>query len=175
MNKPENPDDELVKLTHFIPRGLLRFIVLKMFESGDMTGTEISQFLEKNAGGLWKPSPGTIYPLLAGLENEGLVKRIGVGGRTRVYQLSDTGRKLLKSVKSKRQPWLDKAYTAPLFWVSLMDDDDQVESYIQFLIIIIEKISEMSDTIQNKHREKLLDNIDEAIKSMKSLRDSFEP
>ena len=57
-----------------VPRGLLRFIVLKMLSEKPMSGTEIAEQIEEQTGGRWKPSSGSIYPLLAWMLNKGFTK-----------------------------------------------------------------------------------------------------
>ena len=47
-----------------VPRGLLRFLVLKMLSEKPMSGTEIIEEIQTQTGS-WKPSPGSIYPLLS--------------------------------------------------------------------------------------------------------------
>jgi DNA-binding PadR family transcriptional regulator len=47
--------------------------------------------LEEQAGGRWRPSPGSVYPLLQLLEDEGLIRGTDQEGR-RVYELTETGR-----------------------------------------------------------------------------------
>jgi DNA-binding PadR family transcriptional regulator len=57
-----------------VPRGLLRFLVLKMISEKPMSGVEIAQQIEKQTGGRWKPSPGSLYPLLAWMLDRGFTK-----------------------------------------------------------------------------------------------------
>jgi DNA-binding PadR family transcriptional regulator len=47
--------------------------------------------LEELSGGLWRPSPGSVYPHLQMLEDEGLVQSADVEG-SRTYALTDAGR-----------------------------------------------------------------------------------
>jgi DNA-binding PadR family transcriptional regulator len=54
-------------------------------------GYQLMQEIESRSGGLWRPSPGSMYPVLQQLEDEGLVRPEGPEGR-RVYQLTDEGR-----------------------------------------------------------------------------------
>ena len=58
-----------------VPRGLLKFLVLKMINEKPMSGTEIVEEIEKQTGS-WKPSSGSIYPLLARLHKKGLTKEL---------------------------------------------------------------------------------------------------
>jgi len=57
-----------------------------------MNGYQIIQQISERSGGLWQPSPGSVYPALAQLEDEGLIAlQDGTGGR-RAYGLTDGGR-----------------------------------------------------------------------------------
>ena len=58
-----------------VPRGLLRFLVLNMLKEKPMSGTEIIEEIEKQTGS-WKPSPGSIYPLLAWLQKKGFTQEL---------------------------------------------------------------------------------------------------
>lgn len=58
------------KRTGGVPRGLLRFLVLNMLIKKSMSGAEIVEVIEKETEGRWKPSPGSIYPLLARLHKK---------------------------------------------------------------------------------------------------------
>ena len=58
-----------------VPRGLLRFLVLRMINEKPMSGAEIVEEIEKQTGS-WKPSPGSIYPLLASLHKKGFTREL---------------------------------------------------------------------------------------------------
>jgi DNA-binding PadR family transcriptional regulator len=72
-------------------RGDVRRAVLVALEAGPAHGYEIMRRLEERTGGAWRPSPGSIYPTLQMLEDEGLVKGEDRDG-SRVYELTDAGR-----------------------------------------------------------------------------------
>ena len=59
-----------------VPRGLLRFIVLNLLAKKPMSGVEIVEVIEKETGGRWKPSSGSIYPLLALLHDRGFTSEM---------------------------------------------------------------------------------------------------
>lgn len=63
--------DRWTKRTGGVPRGLLRFLVLNMLAQKPMSGVEIVTVIEEETGGRWKPSSGSIYPLLARLHKRG--------------------------------------------------------------------------------------------------------
>src|SRR4051795_6473501 len=54
-------------------------------------GYGLMQEIEHRSGGGWRPSPGSVYPALQQLEDEGLVRSVESGGR-RQYELTDEGR-----------------------------------------------------------------------------------
>ena len=60
-----------------------------------MTGMDIIREVEKLSMGIWRPSPGTIYPLLRALEKDGLVISEKIDGR-KVYKLSTRGMEIAK-------------------------------------------------------------------------------
>jgi DNA-binding PadR family transcriptional regulator len=62
------------------------------------------QALEERSRGTWRPSPGSIYPSLSQLEDEGLVKAESVG-TGRVFELTEAGRAYAKNLPDERQPW----------------------------------------------------------------------
>jgi DNA-binding PadR family transcriptional regulator len=72
-------------------RGEARAAILALLAEQPMHGYEIMQQLSIRTRGMWRPSPGVIYPALRMLKNEGLVVDEDVDGR-RVFSLSEAGR-----------------------------------------------------------------------------------
>ncbi|HEY2080927.1 MAG TPA: PadR family transcriptional regulator [Streptosporangiaceae bacterium] len=73
-------------------RGDVRAAALALLGEQPMNGYQIIQEIGERSGGVWRPSPGSIYPALQQLEDEGLIRaEAGDGGR-RAYQLTDEGR-----------------------------------------------------------------------------------
>jgi DNA-binding PadR family transcriptional regulator len=71
--------------------GRLRLYLLKLLEESPRHGYEVIRLLQDRFLGVYSPSPGTIYPRLARLEEEGLVTHEVVKGK-KVYSLTDNGR-----------------------------------------------------------------------------------
>jgi DNA-binding PadR family transcriptional regulator len=71
--------------------GRLRLYLLKLLDDAPKHGYEVIRLLQDRFMGVYAPSPGTIYPRLARLEEEGLVTHDDVDGR-KVYRLTDKGR-----------------------------------------------------------------------------------
>jgi DNA-binding PadR family transcriptional regulator len=59
-----------------------------------MHGYQLMQAMAERTNGVWRPSPGAIYPTIAQLEDEGLVTTLAEGGR-KLVTLTDAGRAYL--------------------------------------------------------------------------------
>jgi DNA-binding PadR family transcriptional regulator len=60
--------------TAAVPKGFLRYELLRLLNEKPMSGSEIMTEIEKSTNGYWKPSPGSTYPLLAWLQDKGHIK-----------------------------------------------------------------------------------------------------
>jgi DNA-binding PadR family transcriptional regulator len=89
-----------MKHTAMVPKGFIRYQVLESLGEKPMSGSEIIEEIESRTNGRWKPSPGSIYPLLAWLQDNGHVKELPVeqSGMKR-YELTESGRALLAEQK----------------------------------------------------------------------------
>jgi len=70
-----------------VPRGFSRYFILELLKKKAHTGKEIINYAAEQSNGIWKPSPGLIYPLLGRLLDEGLIEE-SKDGR---YQLTKKG------------------------------------------------------------------------------------
>jgi DNA-binding PadR family transcriptional regulator len=88
-------------------RGDVRAAILVLLESQPMHGYELIQQIQDKSGGVWIPSPGSIYPALQQLEDEGLVAFERVDGR-KTATLTDTGKAYVEEHRSEiGVPWDD--------------------------------------------------------------------
>lgn len=70
-----------------VPRGFSRYFILELLKEKNRTGKEIIDYAVEQSNGIWKPSPGLIYPLLGRLLDEGLIEESNDGK----YQLTKKG------------------------------------------------------------------------------------
>lgn len=87
----------------FVPKGFIRYYVLRLLSEKPMSGSEIIQHVEEKSGGRWRPSPGSIYPLLAWLQEQRYIKEVSTEepGIKR-YMLTDEGKNFLKEHEKRR-------------------------------------------------------------------------
>src|SRR3954452_4192060 len=71
-------------------RGDIRTAVLAVLVEEPGHGYEVMQRLETKSEGAWRPSPGSVYPMLQLLEDEGLVRSTERDGK-RVFEVTDAG------------------------------------------------------------------------------------
>jgi DNA-binding PadR family transcriptional regulator len=72
----------------------MRFALLELLAEQPRHGYELIKELERRFGGFYKPSPGSVYPTLQLLEDEGHLTSASVEGK-KVYTLTESGRALL--------------------------------------------------------------------------------
>jgi len=72
-------------------RGDVRAALLGLLAEEPRNGYQLMQEITERSGGTWRPSPGSVYPALSQLEDEGLVAE-GANGGPRLLTLTDEGR-----------------------------------------------------------------------------------
>ncbi|MFG2475514.1 PadR family transcriptional regulator [Streptomyces fagopyri] len=72
-------------------RGDVRASILALLKDRPMHGYEMIQEIAERSGGAWKPSPGSVYPTLQLLEDEGLIASAAEGGK-KLFSLTEEGR-----------------------------------------------------------------------------------
>ncbi|UCE29559.1 MAG: PadR family transcriptional regulator [Candidatus Bathyarchaeota archaeon] len=113
-----------IRHTASVPKGFLRYHVLKLLKERTISGSEIMQEIKEETNGRWKPSPGSIYPLLAWLQDNGYTIEVPTkeSGMKR-YKLTEKGEQFLQEqtqLKGKLRKKLD--YFAPPFFGGFRSD-----------------------------------------------------
>jgi DNA-binding PadR family transcriptional regulator len=92
-------------------RGDVRAAALALLAERPMHGYEMIQELASRTNGIWRPSPGSIYPALQMLEDEGLIRSQHEGGK-RLFELTDAGRAENEARGEGLSPWEQVAQDA---------------------------------------------------------------
>jgi DNA-binding PadR family transcriptional regulator len=86
-------------------RGDIRTAALLLLAEEPRNGYQIMQEVRERSGDMWRPSPGSVYPTLAQLEDEGLIRTEEGDGR-KLFVLTDEGRAVLAERGDGRPaPW----------------------------------------------------------------------
>lgn len=108
-----------------IPKGFLFYSVLRLLSTTPMSGSEIAEDMEKESG--WRPSPGSIYPLLSKLKDNAYAEEVESGepGLKR-FVLTAKGKELLKEYEARAELFRTKFHSIRRIWLKIyreMDED----------------------------------------------------
>ena len=85
-------------------RGDIRTAALLLLAEEPRNGYQIMQEVEQRSEGVWRPSPGSVYPALSQLEDEGLIRTEQAEGR-KLFAITEQGRELLAQRGNAPAPW----------------------------------------------------------------------
>ncbi len=129
-------------------RGDVRLALLALLEERPMHGYEMMQELADRTHGMWRASPGSVYPALQLLEDQGLVRSETSDGR-RQFTLTDAGRAELASTAHASSPWETMVHQ--------MDEVDvALRSGLHQVAIAVHQVAEAGTAEQKARAEELL-------------------
>jgi DNA-binding PadR family transcriptional regulator len=82
----------------------VRAAILALLAERPMHGYEMIQEIGERSGGFWRPSPGSVYPTLQLLADEGLITSSEGSGSKRLFELTDEGRAAAEQ-RAEAPPW----------------------------------------------------------------------
>jgi DNA-binding PadR family transcriptional regulator len=85
-------------------RGDVRTAILLLLDEEPRNGYQLMQVIEERSDARWRPSPGSVYPILSQLEDEGLVRATEHDG-SKLFELTDAGREQASAAKEAAPPW----------------------------------------------------------------------
>src|SRR3954469_22797956 len=85
-------------------RGDVRTALLTLLAEEPRNGYQLMQEIERRSEGVWRPSPGSVYPALQQLGDEGLVRSDETDGR-KLFHLTDAGREAAEAAAGEGAPW----------------------------------------------------------------------
>jgi DNA-binding PadR family transcriptional regulator len=159
--------------TAMVPKGFIRYHVLEALKEKPMSGSELMEEIEKHTGGFWKPSPGSIYPLLAWLQDNGHIKELPGENGLKRYELTQKGKSLLAEQKTIRQQFRETGFFPGSFLDSFLPKIPQekasaIQESMRRLGIAF---FHLGSALNEKYSEKA---IDEALKAVNETAEKFE-
>ena len=101
-------------------RGDIRAAILALLVEGPMHGYQIMRELSERTGGVWRPSPGSVYPTLQQLQDEALVSSVETESGRRTFELTEEGRRAAAELETPA-PWETVADESESAGVELRD------------------------------------------------------
>jgi DNA-binding PadR family transcriptional regulator len=129
-------------------RGDVRVAILALLNERPMHGYEMMQELDDRTQGLWKPSPGSLYPALQLLEDQGLVRSETTDGR-RQFTLTDAGRTELSSRPRAAAPWESMVHDAD-------QGDMALRAALHHVAVAVHQVAEAGTPEQKERADALL-------------------
>lgn len=130
----------------FRRHGGMKFYVLWLLSGKPLKGSEIIAEAQEQTMGWWRPSPGTVYPLLSALEKAGFIKRL----EDYRYELTPEGAEEIglkpgQPRGRKSESWdIDKILTDVEGYVSYLEEEKAgIHDYAERLDAIIERLKEL--------------------------------
>ena len=155
-----------------VPRGFSRYFILELLKKTPRTGKEIIDYAVEQSNGIWKPSPGLIYPLLGRLLDEGLIEETNDGKYKLTKKGEDTASdvdKVNDIVKKQLEVLFRLGNVGRFVAVDLLEKisamgsilssnfsnmtDDETKKYKQFLESELKKIQEKKGNKKGKEIE----------------------
>jgi DNA-binding PadR family transcriptional regulator len=126
--------------------GNLKYIVLKLLTKKPLSGYGIMKEIKESTGG-WKPSTGSIYPLLDFMLKKELltVKKVE---RSKLYELTDLGKEELNILSQKREDMIDHMISELKLFSSLSERDDAM-----LIAEVLEDIKKDKPQFKEIHQE----------------------
>jgi DNA-binding PadR family transcriptional regulator len=111
--------------------GFLKYYILKLLSEGERSGYGLIKAIEAETG-CWKPSTGSMYPLLQTLEDQGLLTHEGEDDR-KVYRLTKRGRQVLSETHQAKAEILESLQRACEVFGRIFADQEEVEGLVKQL------------------------------------------
>jgi DNA-binding PadR family transcriptional regulator len=133
-------------------RGDIRRAILSALQAEPAHGYAVMRRLEEMSGGLWRPSPGSVYPHLQMLEDEGMVESSEKDG-TRIFQLTEAG-------------VAEAGSGSPLPWAASGESDDQIRTLRLAVTQLMSAAKQLSGAGENAQVERGIAVVQKARKDL---------
>ena len=167
--------------TAMVPKGFIRYHVLEALSEKPMSGSELMEEIENQTGGFWKPSPGSIYPLLAWLQDNSYVKELPSENGLKRYELTESGKELLAEQERIRLKFREEMGFMPgQFFDSFLTKIPQVKlnEIRSSMKYFANTMFQLGISLRNKYSEVALNDalrvIDETSKSLEEINEKLK-
>jgi DNA-binding PadR family transcriptional regulator len=164
-----------------VPKGFLRYHVLKALKEQPMSGSELTERIQKYTGGTWKPSPGSIYPLLSWLQSNEYIREIPTAYGLKRYELTMSCYGLLDEQRKIREKFFKNAeFLAGLFFDRLRSNLPEEKanevrvSMIQLNSSFMGLIKTMREVCSEQEINEVLKVFDETSRKLEEIKERID-
>lgn len=137
-------------------RGDMQASILGLLAEAPMHGYQLIQELASRSGGAWTPGPGSVYPTLQAMEEQGLITGEQDGSR-RVFSLTDAGREAV-ATQAEGQ--------APMPWEQMASASGPRLALRQAVGALFAAVAQIERTGTDEQAEKATAIVDQARKAL---------
>jgi DNA-binding PadR family transcriptional regulator len=167
--------------TAMVPKGFIRHQVLEALNEKPMSGSEIMEQIQKQTGSFWKPSPGSIYPLLAWLQDNEYVKELPSENGLKRYELTQSGKGLLEEQKRIRNKFREQAGFMPgQFFGSFIPNipPEKLHEIRDSMMQLAKTLFKVGNSLKDRYSEEALNEalhaIDETSKKLEEINQKLK-
>ncbi len=135
-----------MRLPHMVPRGFLKYYILRLLSQKPMYGYEIMEEIEKRTTGHWRPGPGSIYPTLEWLEKIGYIEIVpGKSDKkksARPYRITEKGQQEITNYMTNKEEFRRRAVQLKELWLDFIQKPE-----------VKDMIEEVKKDIKRMHEE----------------------
>jgi len=142
----------------------VRAAILALLAERPMHGYEMIQQIGERSGGYWRPSPGSVYPTLQLLADEGLITSTDGSGSRRLFELTDEGRAAVEKLGD----------TPP--WELIAQDQDQDDVNLREAAgLLMGAMFQVGNAANTAQKTRAIDVINEARRQLYAILGEVEP
>jgi DNA-binding PadR family transcriptional regulator len=158
------------------PKGLLRHYVLKLMSEGPKSGSELMSAIKEKTEGRWKPSPGSVYPLLSWLLDSGYTQEApDQEAGIKRYILTDKGKEFLAEHEKRREEQGERLFPHFFGMESYPEGAKELVKSVRKLRKVSWKLlKRMSADTSEEFFKEVKDIIDSAIAKIETLTEKSE-
>ena len=159
-----------------VPKGFLRYHVLELLNEKPLSGSEIINEIGRMTGGYWKPSPGSVYPLLAWLQDNKYIEEVPTQeSGVKRYTLTAKGRSLLEEQRKIRSHFgMEKMIIVPPFcglWLNIsVEQAEKIrETFGRFFKALLNLRISLEEKFSESAMKEALDVLNETAQRLEDI------
>ena len=151
-----------------IPKGMLRYVVIPLLKQKPMSGSELIEEIEEYTE--WKPSPGSIYPLLSQLKDENVIDHYpDEDPSLKRFNLTEKGEEMLQEIMQHDEHFRSRQRSMrKIYWRLHHEMPEDIYARFAALIENIEKANKKA-RINSKISIRLVEILDDTVQKLSEI------
>ncbi len=144
-------------------------IVMSLLKKREMSGSDIMNSLNQRTDGKWRPSPGSIYPILDSMLKDDSIELVRIDGKNKIYRLTTKGKEQMKRMLRHRPELEDRAQLGMILWFQFLDPSEQAQVHTSMLMATLHFLKDTSSNLSDSQKKNLLHDLNIASKELSGI------